>query len=99
MHLTFNNRRPVDDGIISFPVLQCWNPETRVVTIAAQVCGKRVSCRVSHKDLRKKFHVFEDKPMQTVTEHRPQIEAAARRLIEKKNYEQDGSILIRYQDL
>jgi hypothetical protein len=37
--------------------------------------------------------------MQAVTRYRFAIEAAARKLIESKKFEQDGSILIGYSDL
>lgn len=86
-------------GKITFPILQCWNPITKVATIAAQVDGKRVSCRISYTALRKKFHASEDLPMQAIIETRPVIEIAARKLIESKSYEEDGSIVIQYKDL
>ncbi len=88
-----------DDGSISFPHLQCWNPVTKVATIAAEVGGKRVSCRIRIDDLRKKFHVFPDEPMQSVTNYRTEIESAARKLIDKMDFEEDGSIMINYTDL
>ncbi len=99
MNVIIHNRKTPNDGIISFPVLQCWNPMTKVITIAAQVSGKRVSCRISINDLKTKYHVFEDEPMKTVSEHRTEIETAARKLIEDKAFQQDGSIRIRYKDL
>jgi hypothetical protein len=88
-----------DDGGISFLHLQCWNPVTKVATIAAEVRGRRVSCRVKLDDLRKKFHIFQDEPMQSVTNYRDEIESAARILIDKMDYEDDGSIMINYKDL
>ena len=88
-----------DDGSISFPHLQCWNPVTKVATIAAEVGGRRVSCRIKIDDLRKKFHIFPDEPMQSVTNYRVEIESAARKLIDKMDYEDDGSIMINYADL
>ena len=87
------------DGKISFPKLQCWNPVTRVATIAADVDGKRVSCRISAADLQKKFKAAPDAPMQVITANRVQIENAARALIENKAFEEDGSIMIGYKDL
>ena len=99
MNVIVHKRKRPDDGIISFPPLQCWNPTTKVATIAAQVSGKRVSCRISAKDLKTKFDVYTDEPMKTVTEYRKEIESAARRLIEDKAYEEDGSISVRFKDL
>ena len=88
-----------DNDSIFFPALQCWNPVTEVATIAAEVSGRRVSCRISIDDLRKKFHIVSEKPMQSVTHYRVEIESAARKLIDKKDFEEDGSIMINYEDL
>jgi hypothetical protein len=99
MNVLIHRRNKRDDGIISFPPLQCWNPVTKVATIAAVVSGGRVSCRVRISDLKKKYHIFAGEPMQTVTNFRTEIETAARILIEKKDFEEDGSIMIRYKDL
>jgi len=87
------------DDSISFPNLQCWNPDTKTATIAAQYSGQRVSCRIRFSDLRKKYNCQPAEPMQAVTRYRFAIEAAARKLIENKKFEQDGSILIGYSDL
>ena len=84
----------METGKITFPMLQCWNPITRVATIAAQVDGKRVSCRISYSALLKKFHATADLPMQAITQNRAVIEIAARKLIESKAYEEDGSLVI-----
>ena len=94
-----HNSNKKDDGNISFPGLQCWNPVTKVATIAATVGGRRVSCRIKLYDLKKKFHIFLDEPMQSVTDHRIEIENAARKLIDQKAFEDDGSIMIGYNDL
>ncbi|MBF8269494.1 MAG: hypothetical protein HW386_1203 [Gammaproteobacteria bacterium] len=88
-----------DDGTITFPQLQCWNPLTEVATIAAEYRGKRISCRIKVNDLRKKFHYFPDLPMQLVTIYRAEIEGAAKKLIEKNEFLDDGSIIIKYKDL
>lgn len=88
-----------DDGKISFPNLQCWNPDTKIATIAAEVNGGRVTCRIKIDHLVKKFKISPDDPMQSVTTYRVEIEKAARALIDKKSYEDDGSIMIKYTDL
>lgn len=72
---------------------------TKVATIAADVDGKRVLCRISEDDLKKKFNASGDALMKSVTENRVQIEDAARILIENKKYEEDGSVVILYKDL
>lgn len=88
-----------DDGTITFPKLQCWNPLTEMATIAAEFKGKRISCRIKIIDLRKKFHNFPDQPMQLVTIYRAEIESAARKLIERNAFLEDGSIIIKHKDL
>ena len=72
---------------------------TEVATIAADVDGRRVLCRISNADLRKRFHVSTNEPMQLVTEYRSELEIAARALIENESFEEDGSIVIKYKDL
>lgn len=94
-----HKRKKPDDGSITFPLLQCWNPQTHVATIAAQVSHERVSCRIALTVLKAKFRVLDKEPMKTITEHRKEIEAAARKLIEMKSFEEDGSIMIRNNDI
>ena len=94
-----NRKKQSSDGIITFPALQCWNPVTNVATIAAEVDGRRISCRVKIKDLRKKFRFYPNEPMQAVSRYRAEIETAARNLIDDMKFEDDGSIMILYNDL
>lgn len=99
MIVSSNKSKKSDDETVTFPNLQCWNPMTEIATIAAQYRGRRVSCRVKVSDLKKKFNISPEQPMQLVTDHRMEIETAARKLIEKKKFQGDGSILINYRDL
>lgn len=99
MNITMSRTKKTDDGNISFPVLQCWDPSREIATIAAQVSGERVLCRISLAVLKKKFHIFTDEPMKDITKYRSNIEAAAIKLIEEKAFEEDGSINIQYKDL
>ena len=99
METIVHKQKKAGDGSISFPGLHCWNPETEVVTIAAQVSGNRVSCRISFADIESKFQMLSETPLKTVASYRKEIENAARKLIENKNYEKDGSIKICYKDL
>jgi len=99
MEAIVHRQKTTDDGRISFPALHCWNPETEVATIAAQVSGKRVSCRISFADIKTRFRVLSDTPLKTVATYKKEIEEAARTLIENKKYEKDGSIRISYKDL
>lgn len=99
MNLGTCRNRSKPDGKISFPPLECWNPMTMVASIAAQVDGKRVLCKISSSVLQKKFNASKDSPMQSVRKNRPRIEAAARQLIEQKAYEDDGSISIELEHL
>lgn len=72
---------------------------TKVATIAAEVNGKRVLCRISSAVLQKQFGLSGDTAMKAVSNNRAQIETAAIKLIENDAYEQDGSIAIQYKDL
>ena len=99
MNVIIHHTEETNGVNIFFPSLKCWNPVTKIITIAAQVSKKHVSCRVLLKDLKVKFHVFKDNPMEIASEHRVEIENAARKLIGNNSYEEDGSIRIRYQDL
>ncbi len=99
MLLTRRRTPASEETGISFPRLECWNPMTKVATIAAEVNKKRVLCRISLEILRDTFGAPEDEPMRSVVEHRTAIQEAARKLIEKEVYEEDGSILIRARDL
>lgn len=97
--MTGYRTKKADDDSISFPLLECWNPLTNVATIAAQVGGKRVLCRISMEVLERKFYASPSKPMQSVSQNRATIRSAAKKLIERKAYEDDGSILIRQADI
>ncbi len=99
MQLTPNRKSASGDPGVSFPRLECWNPMTKVATVAAEVNKKRVLCRISFDILRDKFGASEQGPMQSVAQHRETIQAAARKLIEGEAYEEDGSVLIRARDL
>jgi hypothetical protein len=95
------SRQPTEseDMMISFPRLECWNYMTKMATVVAEVDKKRVLCRISSESLRVKFGASDDKLMQSVVQHRTDIQEAAKRLIERDNYEEDGSVLIQTADL
>ncbi len=99
MNLTHNKSAARGPTIISFPMLESWNPMTNVATIAADVSGKRVLCRISAELLKKRFRTSGDEPMKVVAENRTTIREAANKLLEKEAYEEDGSILIRARDI
>ena len=99
MKLTGYRTQKTDDGEILFPLLESWNPMTNVATIAAQVGGKRVLCRISIEVLKKRFRASASEPMLSVSKNRVLIRSAAKKLIESKAYEEDGSILIRPGDI
>ena len=99
MNISNNRNSSKNDGKITFPKLECWNPMTNVATIAAQVSDRRVLCRVSMEVLQDKFSASDEAPMVAVTQNRNVLEAAAKTLIEKKVFEQDGNIVIRGRDI
>ncbi len=86
------------DNTVHFPRLECWNPLTKVATIAAEVNKQRILCRISLDVLRKKFKASVEAPMDAVADNRTALQAAARKLIEAKAFEDDGSIRIRLRD-
>ena len=85
--------------MVSFPRLECWNDMTKMATVVAEVDKKRVLCRISSESLKVKFGVSDDKYMLSVPQHRTEIQEAAKRLIERDDYEADGSVLIQTADL
>ncbi len=84
---------------VTFPKLESWHPVSKVATIAAVVNKKRVLCRISLKTLKGKFGASDKAPMDSLAQNRNIVQEAARKLIENNNYEDDGSILIRLEDL
>ena len=99
MYLTRHKTSTSDELEVSFPMLECWNPMTKVASIAAQVDQRRVLCKISMETLQKIFQASEDAPMRAVAENRSVLQARARVLIESEAFEEDGSILIRAKDL
>ena len=99
MNGTYYRKSAPDSARISFPSLECWNPVTKMATIAAQVNAERISCRVSMEILQARFNTSSEEPLQAIKENRSAIEAAARKLIENEAYEEDGSILIHDHDI
>jgi len=99
MILTPHKNISVKHTGISFPKLESWNPMTQVATFAANVDKRRVLCRISLKVLQEKFHASINEPMRSVAENRSQLQDKARILIEGESFEEDGSIIIRSEDI
>ena len=99
MQLSRRRSTSDEDNTVSFPRLESWNPMTKVATIAAEVNKRRILCRISLDVLRKKFKASPDAPMIAVAENRLVLQDAARKLIESKAFEEDGSIIIRQREL
>ncbi|HEX9586001.1 MAG TPA: DUF1488 domain-containing protein [Gammaproteobacteria bacterium] len=99
MNLTGYRTAASDDDKVTFPLLESWNPMTKVATVAAQVGARRVLCRISMDVLKRKFRASPDEPMKAVARNRSVIQAAARELIESKAFEEDGSIVIRHEHI
>nr|VFK78415.1 MAG: Protein of unknown function (DUF1488) [Candidatus Kentron sp. SD] len=99
MHLTRHRTLPSNKTEISFPLLESWNPMTKVATIVAEVNRKRVLCRVSIEVLQEKWGASEEEPMRTVVDNRKALQTAARKVIESEGYEEDGSIIIRSENI
>ena len=99
MQLSSHKTSNQGDKGVTFPKLESWHPVSKVATIAAVVNKKRVLCRISFKTLKGKFGASDKAPMDSLAQNRSVVQEAARRLIEGNNYEEDGSILIRLENL
>jgi len=99
MDLSRNRTSTSQNSTVIFPRLESWNAMTKVATIAADVSKKRVLCRVSMDILIDKFGEMEEGPLRMLAVNRVYLQDAARRLIERDAYEEDGSIVIRAGDL
>lgn len=99
MRFSRNKNKAKIGNVISFPLLQCWNPLTHFVTIAAQVNGQRVLCKISSKNLHAAFPKSTNDPMGIVKANRSRIEDAARKLILSNSFDKDGFIIIKTADL
>jgi hypothetical protein len=99
MQLSPHKTSNLGDTGVTFPKLESWHPVSKVATIAAVVNKKRVLCRISLKTLKGKFGALDNAPMDSLAQNRNIVQDAARKLIERNNYEEDGSILIRLEDL
>lgn len=99
MKLSGYTPRNAVDGVIQFPILECWNPLTKCVSIAADVNGRRVLCRIAETVLKKRFASVEGGPTAQVVANRRAIEAAATGLIQKKAFAADGMIDIGIEDI
>jgi Protein of unknown function (DUF1488) len=98
MKLSGYTPRGSADGTIHFPILECWNPVTKCVSIAADVNGRRVLCRIPETVLKKRFDAHDGGPTAQVAANRRVIEAAASVLIQRKAFATDGMIDIRLED-
>jgi hypothetical protein len=56
--LVHKNKKKPGDGTITFPDLQCWNPQTLVATIIAEINGSRINCRIKVSDMKKAFSIL-----------------------------------------
>ncbi len=72
---------------------------TKVASIAAEVNKNRVMCRISLKLLQDRFSASPEEPMRAVADNRASIQVAAQKLIESEAYEEDGSVVIRDEDI
>lgn len=99
MILTPHPTKEASKTDISFPQLHCWNPVTKEASIAAIVNKNRVLCSISLKLLQERFDASAEKPMQAVSDNRVIIQAAAQKIIEREDYQEDGSVVIRAEDI
>ena len=72
---------------------------TKVAILTAEVDKKRILCRISMEVLREKFDFSVDEPLRAVAENRSILQTRSRTLIANGVFEEDGSIVIRSEDL
>ena len=93
------HKRPrTGDGNITFPNLECWNPATEVVTFIAEVNGERIDCKISLSELNK-YPMFSDDPLVSIKLNKIVLESIATLKIKNKNFDNNGSIQISFNDL
>jgi hypothetical protein len=97
MKLSHFKAPSVTEGNISFPVMQCWNPVTRCVSIAADVGGQRVLCRIAEAMITEHFPDSELSATAIVAAHRKRFEGAATRALGSRRTA-EGSIDLRHED-
>lgn len=83
---------------LSFPAREAWDGSRLVVSFPADLDGSPVRCAISLEALQDHFGADSAGPMEAFRTHRGAVETTAERLINRRRFEQDGSILIRTQD-
>lgn len=83
---------------ILFPAVEAWDGNRYVISFPADVNNQRICCAVSWEALQDHFGGNDIPPLDAFRAKRSAIEGVAERLINRRRFEQDGSILIRSQD-
>ncbi len=91
-------RKRGGNGSITFPNLQCWNPETKVVTFIAEIDGERIDCKIKVSELNK-YPEFSNDPLISIRLNKISLESIARLKIENGKFNKNGSIQINHSDL
>ena len=84
--------------MIRFPQIETWSGSPEQVSFPADVDGRRIPCRISWEALHDSFGARTMEPLEAFRQHRSAIETIAERLINRKRFEEDGSIFIRSED-
>lgn len=85
-------------SVIRFPQAQIYDNVGQVVVFSAHVSEEAIRCAISLEALEDRFQANLMKPLQAFISNRPAIEHIAERLIERRRFEADGSVLIRTAD-
>jgi hypothetical protein len=90
----------MDELNIEFNADEWYDHQRRkVVWFSAIVDEKRIDCGVSIEALRDHFGAYYDDPLPAFKAHRARIQEAATRLITRRRFEDDGTVIIRSADL
>lgn len=99
MKFTQQKTKTTDGTKITFTKMESWNPLHEVATMAIDVNKDRVLCRISKEVL---MSISSDKkadPMRILADNRTLFQNKAKKLIEQKTFESDGSIAIKISDM
>jgi hypothetical protein len=71
----------------------------KIVWFTAIIDEKTIDCGVSIEALADHFGAYFDDPLPAFKNHRERIYAAATKLIEQRRFEDDGTVIVRSDDL
>ena len=84
---------------IAFPPHERGDERRRVISFPALIEGRQVECAVSYQTLWLHFGAGYNDPLPAFMAHRQRIEQVAAQCIREARFEDDGTVMIRSQDI